>query len=250
MVPPKLFFGIGAVGGVTVSLIIIIFGKFEIPKELWILFIPFLDAFVVTYNSLLHQKIYTEEKISALLPYENLTLVITIIVAFFLFQDTPLPTFLIAILVVILIFIFSFDFSKWEFPKKFLLILINNSINAGRSLVIGYAFLQLSSPTFFTVRNLLTTLIVWGGIALAGQTVLLCGAKKEFLIPRLIASFLGAISALIGFMLISKFGLVTSMLLGFLSMSSTIVLGYFFLADRPEKKNIILATTIAILVAF
>lgn len=63
------------------------------------------------------------------------------------------------------------------------------------------------------------------------------------------SSFLGALSALIGFTLISKFGLVTSTLLGFLSMISSVILGYFFLADKPEKKNIILAMTIALLVA-
>ena len=95
-----------------------------------------MDAFLVTYNATLSQKIYTEEKISALLPYENLSLVITIVIAFFLFRDTPLPTFLIAILIIVLIFVFSFDFSKHQFPRNFKLIVLNNSINAGRSLVI------------------------------------------------------------------------------------------------------------------
>ena len=56
-------------------------------------------------------------------------------------------------------------------------------------------------------------------------------------------------SALIGFTLISKFGLITSTLLGFLSMLSTLILGYFFLNDHPEKKNVMLAVTIALLVA-
>lgn len=248
--PHALFFGIGAIGSVIISVIIIILGKFEIPKELWILSIPFADAFVVTYNSTLSQKIYAEEKISALLPYENFASVITIIIAFFLFHDTPLPTFLVAIIIVVLIFAFSFDFSKREFPKKFKLIILNNSINAGRSLAIGYTLTHLSSATFYTIRNLLTTVIVWGGIIFTGQIMLLKGTKKDFLIPRLMASWLGSISALIGFTLISKFGLITSTLLGFLSMISTLMLGYFFLADRPEKKNIILAVTVAILVAF
>lgn len=225
-------------------------GKFKIPTDLWILAIPFLDSFIVTYNSTLSQRIYKEEKLSTLLPYENLSLVITIIIAFFLFQDTPLPTFLIAIIIVILLFIFSFDFKKHEFPKNIKLIALNNSINAGRSLMIGYALVHMISPTFYTMRNLLTSIIVWGGIIAAGQLIHLKEAKKDFLIPRLMASCIGAVSAFIGFTLISKFGLIVSTLLGFLSMISTLILGYFFLADHPEKKNIILALSVAILVAF
>lgn len=172
-VSPSLFFGIGAFGSTILSIIIIFIGKFEIPEALWILSIPFLDAFVVTYNTTLSQKIYKEEKISALLPYQNLSSVITIIIAFFLFRDTPLPTFLIAILVIAITFVFSFDFSKHEFPKKFKLILLYNGINGGRTLAIGYALAQLSSPTFYTIRNLLTTAIVWEGLVFTRQIMLL-----------------------------------------------------------------------------
>lgn len=107
-------------------------GKFEIPKELWVLAIPFVDSFVVTYNSTLSQKIYKEEKVSALLPYENLASVITLIAAFFLFKDTPLLTFLIALVIIVVLFVFSFDFKTHEFPKNFRLIILNNAINAGR----------------------------------------------------------------------------------------------------------------------
>jgi hypothetical protein len=35
--PPKLFFGIGAFGSVIISGILIATGRFEIPKELWII---------------------------------------------------------------------------------------------------------------------------------------------------------------------------------------------------------------------
>lgn len=246
--PHGLFFWIGAIGSVMIAGAILIMGKFEIPKELWILAIPLVDAMVVTYNSKLSQRIYTQEKISSLLPYENFASVITIVIAFFLFRDTPLPTFIIALAIIAIIFVFSFDFKKHEFPRNFKLIILNNIINGGRSIAIGYALAHMTSPSFYTIRNLLTTIIVWTGIVWAGQLGLLRETKSNFLIPRLMSSFLGAASALIGFTLISKFGLITSTLLGFLSMISTLILGYFFLADHPEKKNIMLAITVAILV--
>lgn len=247
--PHALFFGIWAIGSIIVGTIIIVMGKFEIPKELWVLLIPLADAMVVTYNSTLSQRIYTTEKISTLLPYENLSSVVTIVIAFFLFRDTPLPTLAVAILIITIIFVFSFDFKAHEFPKKIQLIILNNVINGGRSIAIGYVLVHMTSPTFYTLRNFLTTLIVWWGILFAWQAVLLKDTNKTFMIPRLLSSGLGSVSALIGFTLISKFGLITSTLLGFLSMLSTLILGYFFLNDHPEKKNVMLAVTIALLVA-
>ena len=233
----------------VVAIILLSLWKFEFPKELWILVIPLVDAFVVTYNSTLSQKIYAREKISTLLPYENLSSIITIIIAFFLFRDTPLITLFIALSVIIIIFVFSFDFRTREFPRQFWPIILNNTINGVRSIGIWYALVHLTSPTFYTIRNILTTGIVWIGIILASQLIFIKDIKKDFLIPRLMASFLWAISALIWFTLISKFGLITSTLLGFFSMLSTVILGYFFLADKPEKKNIILAVSVALLVA-
>ncbi len=107
-------------------------GKFEMPAELWILVIPLCDSLIVTYNTTLSQRIYKVEKVSTLLPYENLAAVITIILAFFIFQDTPLVTFLIAIAIIVILFFFSFDPKTHEFPKNFKLILLNSSINSGR----------------------------------------------------------------------------------------------------------------------
>jgi drug/metabolite transporter (DMT)-like permease len=57
------------------------------------------------------------------------------------------------------------------------------------------------------------------------------------------------LSAYIGFSLIAQLGLVTTTLLGFLSMVSTLFIGFFFLGDRPEKRNVFLAVTVALLVA-
>lgn len=200
-------------GGITVGIIIILMGEFKLPKEWWILAIPIVDAIVVSYNSILSQKIYASEKISTLLPYENLSSVITIIIAFVIFRDTPLPTVAIAILIIVIIFVFSFDFKTHEFPKKFGLIVLNNTINGSRSIAIGYVLAHMTSPTFYTLRNFITTAIVWAGIFLAGHASLIRTTNKEFLIPRLLSAGLGAVSALIGFTLISKFGLITSTLL-------------------------------------
>lgn len=138
-------------------------GKFEIPKESFVLAVPFLDAFLSMYNASLSQKINLNEKISNLLPYENLSAVITIIIAFFLFSNTSFITFLIAIAVIIILFLFSFDFKTHEFPKKFHLILLNNGLNSARTIAIGYFLAYMTSASFLVMRNVLIVgIVIWG----------------------------------------------------------------------------------------
>lgn len=100
------------------------------PKEAWLFLFPIVDAAIVGQAGLLTQRIYKEEKISALLPFENLSSILTIIAAFFLLGNTPVATLAIAILTMGIIFFASFDFKKRQFPKNIKLIVLSNSINA------------------------------------------------------------------------------------------------------------------------
>lgn len=251
LVPDRVFYGIGMAGSAVLALGIVALGKFEIAHlPWWIAAVPFLDAVAVFYASMLSQKIYKEEKVSALMPFEHLASVFTIVAAFFIFGDTPFGTLAIAIVVIAIIFTSSFDFANRHFPKKFGLIVANHGINAGRALAISYAFSEtLSNATFYAARNLSSTVLAWVGIFAFSQLATIKVSSREFLSTRLAASFLGAISAFIGFALLAKFGLVTSTLLGFLSMVSTLAFSYFYLGDKPEKKNVILAALVASLVA-
>lgn len=183
------------------------------------------------------------------MPFENLSSIFTIVAAFFLLGNTPVGTLLVAILTMAVIFFASFDFKSHQFPKNIKLIVLSNSITAGRSLAMGYALSHMASPTFYSVRNLLNAAIIMVPILVARQWMAMKTSKKEYMVPRMAASFIGAASALIAFTLISKLGLVTTTLLGFLSMASTLIFGYFYLGDRPERKNVALAIVVSSLVA-
>ncbi|MDQ1344389.1 MAG: hypothetical protein QG650_1110 [Patescibacteria group bacterium] len=247
--PPRVFYALGALGSVVLSLGLIAFGMFSLPANYWLLAIPTIDAVIVGYTGLLSQRIYKEEKISALLPYENLSSILTIVAAFFLLGNTSVATLLIAIVTIVIIFTASFDFKGHQFPKNFKLIVLSNSITAFRALAMGYALSHMATETFYSIRNLLNAAIVMIPLLLSAEWVAVKTMKKDCLVPRMAASFLGAISALIAFTLISRLGLVTTTLLGFLSMAATLVLGYAFLGDRPERKNVMLAIAVSALVA-
>lgn len=222
---------------------------FAFPSDSWLFAFPVVDAFIVGYAGLLSQRLYKEEKISALMPFENLSSIFTIVAAFFLLGNTPVATLLIAIVTMAVIFGASFDWSNRHFPRNIKLILLSNSITACRSLAMGYALAHMASPTFYSVRNLLNAVIIIVPILASSEWMALKASRREYLVPRMAASFLGAVSALIAFTLISKLGLVTTTLLGFLSMASTLVFGYFYLGDKPERKNVALAVAVASLVA-
>lgn len=59
------------------------------PSNLWLFLFPAVDAVIVGYAGLLSQRIYKEEKLSALMPFENLSSIFTIVAAFFLLGNTP-----------------------------------------------------------------------------------------------------------------------------------------------------------------
>ncbi len=192
VVPDRVFFGIGLLGSTVLSLGILAFGGFSVVGlPWWIVAIPVLDSVAVTYAATLSQRIYKEEKMSALMPFDHLSSVITIVAAFFLFGDTPLGTLLIAVGIIAMIFVASFDFKNRHFPKNFGLIFANHGINAARSLVIAYGFsAHLTNSTFYVARNLTVAALVWGMIFAFSQVSVVRSSSREFLVPRLSASFL------------------------------------------------------------
>gem|GEM_PF-2455326 len=86
----------------------------------------FLQIIIVPID----QAIYKKEKISTILPYENLSSIFAILISFFIFKDVSWTSFFIAILTVIVIILFSIDFKNVKFPKKIKPIMIVQAFTA------------------------------------------------------------------------------------------------------------------------
>jgi hypothetical protein len=76
------------------------------------------------FSMILDKKIYEKEKISNLIPYENLDKIFVIIISFFLFSNVWLLSLIITLITILLIITFSIDFKKLSFPKNYKLIII------------------------------------------------------------------------------------------------------------------------------
>lgn len=70
------------------------------------------------------QSLYKEEKISVMMPYENLNSVFTIIAGYLIFKDASLIAVGISLVVIIITMAFSIDFKKFEFPRNMKKILL------------------------------------------------------------------------------------------------------------------------------
>lgn len=162
----------------------------DAPSEYWLFAFPAVDAVIVGYAGLLTQRIYKEEKLSALMPFENLSSIFTIVAAFFLLGNTPVATLIVAIATIAVIFFASFDFKTRHFPRNIRLIVLSNSITACRSLAMGYALSHMASPTFYSVRNLLNAAIIMVPILLTREWLALKASKREYMVPRMAASFI------------------------------------------------------------
>lgn len=64
----------------------------------------------------------------------------------------------------------------------------------------------------------------------------------------MLASFIGAVSELIGIYLIEDLGIILSTLLSFFGVGITLLLSYFMLKDVPSKKDVALALVTSALV--
>jgi hypothetical protein len=96
-----------------------------------------------------------KNKLSSLIPYENLNKVFIIIISFFLFGDVSLLTLFIALLTVFVIMGFSLDLKKIRFPKSFGLVLLVQLIYTVVTLITGYILLSVSAVTLFVSNNIL-----------------------------------------------------------------------------------------------
>lgn len=196
----------------------------------------------------IQQKLYTINRISDLAPYDNLDKLFIIIIWFFIYWNTSIFSLFIAILTVLLISLFTLNFKKLRFPKSFWLIVLSKFLNSIKILIIGYILLKYTFQTVTALEAIISFLIYLSLLKVSDYKAIKT-LKKDFLFNRYLGSILSWIAYLISLFLISDLWLTISTLLWFLWLGFTLILSYFFLWDKPDKKNIILALIVFILVS-
>jgi len=196
-----------------------------------------------------------------LLPYEYLSSVFTIVVAYLYFGNASFVSFCMALLACITIIVFSLDGKKLVFPKNLGLVVLVQALGATRSLTNGKLLLILA--TYLTQNQLAgnasVTFFAWNTIALSAVLMVpmiighqfgsLATGSREFYKYRMSSALIGQFNTILGFFVVSQLGVLFSSLLGFLSMGVRMILGYFILGDKPTSKSVILSIVLGSFVA-
>lgn len=197
----------------------------------------------------LTQYIYKNEKISVLLPYSNIDRIIIIIAWFLFFSNASLISFVCSILATISITLFSLDFWNMKLPKNIWLVVLNNILSATKVLSLWWLFLHITSITFYSYNTLFYSVLLLIPILKNGDYKNITKWSKEFFAYRIWAAILGQVAAIIWFFLLEKLWVVVSNLISFLWMWITLLFSYIMLKDKPQKKDVIQAILLSVLVS-
>lgn len=227
-------------------LAIIILWKFNV--ILWnyldyiIIFITFVLFFI---NIKLNQYVVKQETISALIPFENLWKVLTVLFWVFLLWDQISNISLwMFVGVVFLILFFSLDLKHLKFSKNILLYCLAQIFSAVANLLIGYSLVNLSSLDYYTVYTFISLWFIFSLCLLMWLFKYINILDKNYFINRWLSS-LNWVSWIIWILLIKELWLSVTTLLSFLGIWISLISSYIIFKDVPTKKNILL--TIAIL---
>lgn len=216
----------------------------------------FLSLFFYTIGRYFHAKIFKIEKITYLLPYENLSKIFTIIFSFYLFSDISTLSFFITLVTIFVIIIFSLDFKNIGFSKNILIFSFSHLLFAIWNLIVGYILLETSKwGLWVSGYSFITTYLVMGVVIFFIPFFVLKWFQElkkvdfGFYTYRSISWFLSWFSWFLSLVVISYLGLSISVLLSFLWIFSTLFFAFFILRDIPRKKDIILTIIILTLIS-
>lgn len=195
----------------------------------------------------INQKIYSEEKISVLIPYQNLNKIFVIVSSFFIFQDVSLISFFITLFTVLIIILASFDFKHKKLPRNFWKILFVETVLSVTILLGGWVVLNYGEINYFVIYTIIWAVLYLFFATKTGQIHDLKKAEKKYWFTRSIASF-GWVSWFLSLVVIKHLWISLSILLGFIGIWVTLFISYIFLWDNPSRKNIILTIIVSLLI--
>lgn len=203
-----------------------------------------------------HAMIYKREKISFLLPYENLSKVLTIVFWFLLFQDVSITTFLITLLIIGVIIGGSLDIKNLTFSKNILIFFLSHFLFAFGNLLTGYILLEsnkwwmgVDGFSFLFTYLMVCTIVFIFPFFYAKWYKELENIGRPFYITRFSSGVLSWGAWLLSLVVITQLWLSVSILLSFLWLAVTLIVAYFILWDKPQKKDVIFTIFIVALVS-
>lgn len=241
--------------GFLIVIFLLFFGIYDYHEllniDIYLYVIMIFIIIIWLLTSPLRQTVYKKEKISTILPYQNINSLLIIIISFFWFKDTSWISFFITIFLLFLLALTSIDFKRQQKVNNKKLILFIEFLVTIQQLLIVYIIKLVTDKFYFLSYNIIGfifTIVI--ALIFCGKTIPIQLKKQsiKFYKYRFSATILGWISTLISAFLIKSYWAVITLLLWFLGMWVMLLMSYLIQKDRPAKKDIILAVVVSILV--
>lgn len=192
-------------------------------------------------------------KISYILPYDNLDKLFIIIFWFIFFFGnewyTSLVTFFIAILTFIVTLILSIDFKKIKLDKNILLYIWAKIIKAISVIIVWLVLLEYTTLELFSFFVLVLLLFyIITNLIVRNDFKTLFTQSKLFYKYRIGWTLLWWTWFFLWFLIIEKTGVIIASLISFISIVFSIISMKIFLWDKPNKKQILSAFLITLLI--
>ena len=222
--------------------------EFDIFNDIYSLILIFFVIIIEFSAFYIWQGLYKVNKISQLLPFENINKIFSIIIWFLIFQNNSIYAFIIAVVCFLIILIFSLDLRNFTLPKKLHKILTAEFLISLETLLLAHLLLKYSNITISMIWIIFSTILISLFLIDKNDYKKLFKQSSSFYKNRFIAAVLWWLAYLISLFLIKTLWIISTILLQFLWIWFTIILSYFILDDKPNKKDIGLSIILTILV--
>lgn len=233
-----------------VILLFIITNEFNTSLYRDLFFLMLISASLVIFfvkNPLL-QKVYKEEKVQSIMPFENINQFMIIVVSFFMFaKDSSVVTLVVTMISLWLIFFSRFNLKFFSLPKNMSLIFSWQFMQMIHTLLLWYilSIYAFSSYYFYYVFFMIICVLIF--LTITKKFHLFKWLWKEYYKYRIYSSLVWTSSFLLYLYFIHEFWLVVSILFWLFWMISTVVLSVIYLKEKLSYKDLFLSITIAIL---
>ena len=196
----------------------------------------------------LKQILYKRNKMSSLMPYQNISKIIVIIFWFLIFHDTSLITLFIAIITTIIIALFSINFKNNTVPKDIKIYSIVQIINGLVTLIIVYILKKIWNIDYFLYTSIMWIILISMVVWYKWQFKQALKLPKKFYYYRLANSHIWWVSYLLSLLVIENLGATLSILVSYIWLAVTLLFTYLFLWEKLSKKDIILTVIVSLLI--
>ena len=248
---PGLFFRfLWELNGLVICVAVILFSGFD-----WSLFLNMrviwgivLVLVIDIWYDYLEESIYREEKVSTMIPYENLNCVFAIVAGYLIFRDASLLSVGISMLVIIITVLSAMDFKNFTWPRNLKKILFIQLLITAETLITWYFLKDVSDKDFFIIYQVVIIIMLLFPFFIKRFFLQRKSLKLRFRWYQTVSSTSSNIAFLLYLFLVAQFGVVITTLLSFLWDGITLLFGFIFLKERPSRKDVIMIVLTALLV--